>query len=381
LDWHELVNDALPPPRGDEPGGLRQDIADELADHFDCALRREQLRLADEDAAHDAALKKFGDPKLLAYRLWFDAMKESIMKDRVMIGAVVVMTAAVVGVAVMMFSMMGRQQDAFSQMLSMMQQMQAEGQDPGLPFGWGEVRVQLLSADGRAPVGGATAELDGYLFGDAVKASVRGATDGDGTIDFGAVRVGTHTVHVLLPDGRSSMRDMTVVPTTRRSEPQRYTIHCPPSFQRADVHLEVDWPDGWQALGTIVEFQLEHRVAATDVDGHVINMWHTVDEVTVTISPDGRVDFDGRVELVADASGERRIALACGTYVVKGVGYFMPGPDGQNTVKDAISASGHFMVSAEDENQIVLSVPDDAVRRAKVFMHRWDEVRRGGGRQ
>jgi hypothetical protein len=92
MDWHELVNDALPPPRGDEPGGLRQDIADELADHFDCALRREQLRLADEDAAHDAALKKFGDPKLLAYRLWFDAMKGAIMKRRLFKAAAYVST-------------------------------------------------------------------------------------------------------------------------------------------------------------------------------------------------------------------------------------------------------------------------------------------------
>ncbi len=83
MDWHEVVNDALPPPRGAEPRSLRQNIADELADHFDCALRREQLRLGDENAAHRAALLKFGDPKLLAYRLWFDAMKGVMMKHRI----------------------------------------------------------------------------------------------------------------------------------------------------------------------------------------------------------------------------------------------------------------------------------------------------------
>src|SRR6185437_1114173 len=78
----ELLAD-LPEPRRDEPASLRIDIADELTDHLVCAFRREVLRDGDEAAARRRALDRFGDPKQLARRLWWQAMWSRIMRQRI----------------------------------------------------------------------------------------------------------------------------------------------------------------------------------------------------------------------------------------------------------------------------------------------------------
>lgn len=78
----------LPKPRPDEPAALRQDIADELSDHLRCAALSEQLNNStggpvSESAAISAAIERFGEPAVIARRLWWDAMKERIMALRI----------------------------------------------------------------------------------------------------------------------------------------------------------------------------------------------------------------------------------------------------------------------------------------------------------
>src|SRR5687768_1904268 len=82
------INSALPGPDDREPPMLRRDIADELSDHLTCAVNRELRRIDDEPTARRAALEKFGDPAAIARRLYLEAMKEAIMKDRVLITTV-----------------------------------------------------------------------------------------------------------------------------------------------------------------------------------------------------------------------------------------------------------------------------------------------------
>jgi hypothetical protein len=76
VSWPADITEGLPGPRGDEPADLRRNIVDELADHLGCAMTRELRRTKDETEAQRNVLKRFGDPKRIAYRLWFDAMKE-----------------------------------------------------------------------------------------------------------------------------------------------------------------------------------------------------------------------------------------------------------------------------------------------------------------
>ena len=92
----------LPQPRDDEPSSLRSDIADELADHLQCAFRREVLKDGDREAAQRRALDRFGDPKKLARRLWRQAMWSRMMKQRIVSGLqwMVALTAMLIAGAV-----------------------------------------------------------------------------------------------------------------------------------------------------------------------------------------------------------------------------------------------------------------------------------------
>lgn len=78
---HDVVAD-LPAPMDDEPPSVRQDIADELADHLACAYRRELLKTADERTAQQRVLDRFGNPQRIAYQLWFQALWGRIMLNR-----------------------------------------------------------------------------------------------------------------------------------------------------------------------------------------------------------------------------------------------------------------------------------------------------------
>src|SRR5262245_6371801 len=99
----------LPAPRDDEPASLRNDIAAELRDHLECALRREELKSPSEPcgsaprsegfdrppdrgcrgsgdratSAYQRVLERFGNPRTVARKLWLDAMQEQIMSQRI----------------------------------------------------------------------------------------------------------------------------------------------------------------------------------------------------------------------------------------------------------------------------------------------------------
>ena len=78
----EAIEASLPPPRDADPPGLRRDIADELADHLACALARES---ASPDPAAGVR-RRFGDPPALAARLYFDAIKGTVLMQKLTLG-------------------------------------------------------------------------------------------------------------------------------------------------------------------------------------------------------------------------------------------------------------------------------------------------------
>jgi hypothetical protein len=86
----------LPPPDDFEPSSLRDDIRDELQDHLQCAFRREVLRDGDEPAAQARVLNRFGDPKQLARRLWWQAMWSRVMGKKLLAGLQWAVTLAAV---------------------------------------------------------------------------------------------------------------------------------------------------------------------------------------------------------------------------------------------------------------------------------------------
>jgi len=113
----------LPAPRDDEPAGLRADIVDELADHLQCAMRREELRGSESfpvmvghgdkprgSEAFERVLARFGDPATVARKLWWDAMWERIMAQRILTGLTLLAVAACCAMAFLMWQMLTQMQ-------------------------------------------------------------------------------------------------------------------------------------------------------------------------------------------------------------------------------------------------------------------------------
>lgn len=98
--WHDEFESALPPPRDDEPANLRCDIADELADHLECAMQRELRSTDDANQARSNVLARFGNPHRIARQLWLDSMKGRIMTQRILIATNVILAVATIAVAV-----------------------------------------------------------------------------------------------------------------------------------------------------------------------------------------------------------------------------------------------------------------------------------------
>lgn len=194
MNWANVIIEGLPPRRGNEPGSLRGDIADELADHLACALSRELRRTDDPAAAEKAVLTRFGNPATVARRLWWDAMKENIVKDRIMIAVMVVLVVLALGASLLTWQSLreGRQFNAV--MLARLEQLarSPEPAKPAVPDNWAKAVVRVMEKGGK-PLSGMYVSLIGSAFTEKGE-SLRVRTDAEGTARFGPVRPGKFSV-------------------------------------------------------------------------------------------------------------------------------------------------------------------------------------------
>lgn len=114
MDWRNEAASDLPRPSPREPRTLRQDLLDEVQDHL--LLAAEQERETNETASDDEirknVIERFGNPAAVVRRLWWEAMKEAIMRDRIIAGAAVVTALAFVLFVVGVWMQMSNRQDA-----------------------------------------------------------------------------------------------------------------------------------------------------------------------------------------------------------------------------------------------------------------------------
>lgn len=232
----------LPAPRDDEPRALRSDIADELADHLACSVARERLRDEQhrgrsEEELLGEALDRFGDPREVARRLWWDAMKEKIMTQRVILGVTLVAAAAAIGAVALLAQLMANNREDQKQMLGAqrewMQAMLAEVRKPRESQGgdgrfsdWQPLRVKLVDEEGNPVEGGAS--CTGRPFGkdDAIEQQVQ--TDATGLADFGRLPAGPYTVtcYVKATSESGGRTDILLGP----GRPSETTIRCPTKY-------------------------------------------------------------------------------------------------------------------------------------------------------
>jgi hypothetical protein len=244
----------LPAPRDDEPASLRQDIVDELRDHLECALVRElhtptsrgciSAEQTTQDAAHERVLARFGNPASIARRLWWDAMKETIMNQRITVAALVVLAAMSVGLFILTWqsvaagralaeqtqsatqAMLAESQSVNQRLLAQLQRVsdQSANSDANKPAEWNHLQIRCVyDAENGPPASGVRVLLSSASANTAGIPPVDETTGADGTIDFGQLLYGQYTLMLTAPNGLGSTQSISVRPGQDKLE----TIICP----------------------------------------------------------------------------------------------------------------------------------------------------------
>jgi|GEM_PF-4893676 hypothetical protein len=269
------ITKSLPPERDDEPPSLRQDIVDEILDHLQCGLRRELLvNGSDEATAKQRVLNKFGDPRQVARKLWFQAMWSKIMTQRLVVASSIVsmvVSVALVGMVGWMIQQMQSQQ--FEQQkvnMALIEQLTRLIPQPGDQSPTRENRLSSLkvkvthendkgtAAEGfrimveKIPqIGSVTLNLANY----------DGVIDASAIADCGYVESGWYFVRVLAPWGEYLETKLTIHPGRDHLE----AIVAPegvPDLSDVAVSFTVpEWPEhiAEDNIAIIIDFERESR--------------------------------------------------------------------------------------------------------------------------
>lgn len=326
MDWPDLVSEGLPPPRSDEPVRLRQDIADELADHLACALSRERRRADDETAARRAVLDRFGDPKAIARRLWFDAMKEIIMRERlVLVLAGVLLITVLVG-GLLTWQSMKLNREVNQAILAKLDSMNAPAARAEVPENWSKAKIRLVrgSPDG-PPIKGTRVELLGKAFDDTDKTSLEATTDDQGVAMFGPVRPGKYGIRIgrdpfvpLPPDSPTAPCPFSLgngAISLYPGQSHDLGITCPDAIDRCqEVSFRLAGPAGPRDGNMLFRCHIEPDPNRLDLGSNTWWLFQAVldinmsGEVVAGLVDSGSRSSDGRTRLVRGKNVARRLS-------------------------------------------------------------------------
>ena len=283
MSWHEVSIEDFPPERDDEPSSLRQDILDELTDHFVCALNRELLKNPNEQLARQSVLNQFGDPVKIARQLWFDAMKERMMSQRMMTGFSAVMTVCCIAVVGIAWSLMKESQSVNQKMLEQLTVIAARPQEETKDIqnpDMNQVSFQLVqqTKEGKPAVG-----FTGKLTKSGKQTdtfTVDAVSSDSGNLDFGTLPWGKYQLKVKSPWGESYFdKNITVIPGRGFTE----TIVCPSAEQEnVPVQFQIEWPDKLKSEDWVLlcDFRVLEREGLSGISDGLIrkyanNNWHS----------------------------------------------------------------------------------------------------------
>jgi len=179
----------LPPPRDDEPPSLRADIADELVDHLQCAYRREMLKDGDDESAQQRVLDRFGDPKKLARRLWWQSMWSRMMGKWILSGLQWLVSLVAV---VLVGAVLWQQSQMLAELRTAKQEEQSQRQ--ALTAALDQLRAQSVSPRVSPYAAGAPIPMDGEAVYEPPRIyeapRIQGNSDPDGLPDLDGPYVG-----------------------------------------------------------------------------------------------------------------------------------------------------------------------------------------------
>jgi hypothetical protein len=280
MKWLPDIAGDLPAPRDDEPSSLRQDIVDELADHLHSSFNRELHFTPEESSAKHNVLDRFGDPRRIARQLWFDAMKEKIVSQRVQIGALVVAIAACLGSTGLTWLLITQTREANQALLEQSQKVNAAlleklgalaastTSEPARSMEWNPVRIRLVKdAAGGPPVAGFDVRIEGHILDTAEFMTVTRTTGADGVADFGLVRPGQHAIEVDAPWMDWYRDDRVIVLPGKELNME---LVCPAAPRdEAPVTFSVEWPEEYRESG--LWLACEATLANRQIDGATWN--------------------------------------------------------------------------------------------------------------
>jgi len=264
VGWPELSIDDFPPRRDDEPSSLRQEIIDELSDHFACALNRELHKNPDEQLARGRVLEQFGDPIKVARQLWLEAMKEKIMSQRIMTGLSAVMAVCCLAVVGIAWSMMKQSERVNLKLLERLAAMEEQPRDAGTQ----QILTQLeqLKAEQAAQSESSSQEMNPITFeliqeqeggkpavgfsgelsklddqGSREVFKVKAESNAEGQLEFGKLPWGKYELKLSTPWREEySSGILTTIPGRKYEQ----TIYCPGEApETASLRLQVNWPE------------------------------------------------------------------------------------------------------------------------------------------
>ncbi len=270
MPWPDDLTADLPRPRSDEPESLRQDIADELADHLQCALARELCNTPDAGQAKARVLLRFGDPLKVARKLWFDALRERIMAQRILVGASVFTSMVCLVLCGLLWrsAEASRERDrAVQEYIASVQAQMAQqagaleralaAAKPAAPPAnpeWNPLKLQLvLDKSGGPPAAGFQIDLRGQNA-----TLYDGTCPSDGIADCGLARPGNYVLTVAAPWGEVMSREVIV----RAGMAHHEEIVCPSAeLAPGDVAVSVDWPADLRGKGLSLLCQFKPKRA------------------------------------------------------------------------------------------------------------------------
>lgn len=291
LEIHQIT-DRLLPLRDDEPPSLRQDIADEILDHLQVALRRDLLvHGSDEVTARQRVLRNFGDPRQVARQLWFQAMWSKIMMQRLVVGGALFSMAVSAALVGMVALMMREQQRGNVELLEHVARLipsKMEAQPPLQPerrLDSLKIKVTMGAKDGPAAKGFSVTVLKVPKIGDVVaqegftqestsgqnhskeetiRKELEAKTDAEGLVDCGYVEPGLYEFRVTTPWNEAVSAKLTVQPGKDHLE---HVIAPEKLPDLTDVILSLDrLPDDLDAkhFGLVLSF---HPIGSRDFAG------------------------------------------------------------------------------------------------------------------
>ena len=280
MSWREGIEAGLPPPPDGESGDLRRDIIDELADHLACAMQRERKQTDDDAAAQRAVIERFGNPGRIAYRLWFDAMKETIMNQRISLVTNIVVAMACIAIALVAFNSLKQNTALTNALLTKLEAMGANTEAKTSPSVWAEATIPVLVGD--KPAVGFDVSISGEMFNPGRSETLYDHTGQDGTVAFGPIRPGKYSARVKDPSGLQYSTKVVLYPGAQELDPVIMPALNP---QPTAVSFALDLPEVVKDHAAYVRLNFDRHLPETDVDD---KSWRWP-SITVLVQPNGTI--------------------------------------------------------------------------------------------